>query len=92
MHADKGNKHNMRTVIPFSIYRCMDMGLHIIVACYHSLPLFACMLHFDLVSILFGTSIPTTFKILVKMFLHLLYVAIHITDMLSMRKWYPTIE
>ena len=41
-----------------------------IVACYHPLPSSACMLHFDLVSILFGTSIPTSFKILVKMFLH----------------------
>ena len=30
------------------------------------------MLHFDLVSILFGTSIPTSFNILVKMFLHFL--------------------
>ena len=28
-------------------------------------------LNFDLVSILFGTSIPTSFNILVKMFLHL---------------------
>ena len=28
-------------------------------------------LHFDLVSLLFGTSIPTSFNILVKMFLHL---------------------
>ena len=28
----------------------------------------ACMLNFDLVSILFGTSIPTPFNILVKMF------------------------
>ena len=27
-----------------------------IVACYHPLPLSACMLHFDLVSILFGTQ------------------------------------
>ena len=33
----------------------------------------ACMLHFDLVSILFGTSIPTSFNILVKMFLHLFH-------------------
>ena len=39
-----------------------------IVACYHPLPLSACMLHFDLVSIFFGTSIPTSFNILVKMF------------------------
>ena len=39
-----------------------------IVACYHPLPLSACMLNFDLVSILFGTSIPTSFNILVKMF------------------------
>ena len=44
-------------------------------ACYDScmlssLPLFSCILHFDLVSILFGTSIPTSFNILVKMFLH----------------------
>ena len=54
-----------------------------IVACYHPLPLSACMLHFDLVSILFGTSIPTSFNILVKMFLHLFHwfllcVATHI--------------
>ena len=42
-----------------------------IVACYHPLPLSACMLNFDLVSILFSTSIPTSFNILVKMFLHL---------------------
>ena len=42
-----------------------------IVACYHPLPLNACMVYFDLVSILFGTSIPTSFNILVKMFLHL---------------------
>ena len=42
-----------------------------IVACYHPLPLSACMLNFDLVSILSGTSIPTSFNILVKMFLHL---------------------
>ena len=41
-----------------------------IVACYHPLPLSACMLHFDLVSIPFGTSIPTSFNILVKMFLY----------------------
>ena len=44
-----------------------------VVACYHSLPLSACMLHFDLVPILFGTSIPTSFNILVKMFLHLFH-------------------
>ena len=45
------------------------MGLHVmIVACYHSLPLPACMLHFDLVSMIFGTSIHTSFNILVKMF------------------------
>ena len=45
-----------------------------IVACYHPLPLSACMLNFDLVSILFGmTSIPTFFNILVKMFLHLFH-------------------
>ena len=42
-----------------------------IVACYRPLPLNACMVYFDLVSILFGTSIPTSFNILVKMFLHL---------------------
>ena len=39
-----------------------------IIACYHPLPLPTCMLHFDLVSMLFGTSIPTSFNILVKMF------------------------
>ena len=44
-----------------------------IVACYHPLPLSACMLKFDLVSILFGTSVPTSFNILVKMFLHLFH-------------------
>ena len=54
-----------------------------IVACYHPLPLSSCMLHFDLVSILFGTSIPTSFNILVKMFSHLFHwflvcVATHI--------------
>ena len=38
-----------------------------IVACYHPS---ACMLHFDLVSLLFGASIPTSSNILVKMFLH----------------------
>ena len=45
-----------------------------IVACYHPLPWSACMLHFDLVSILFGTSIPTSFNILVKMFLHFIII------------------
>ena len=44
-----------------------------IVACYHPLPLNACMVYFDLVSILFGTSIPTSFNILVKMFLHFIH-------------------
>ena len=44
-----------------------------IVACYHPLPLPACMLYFDLVSIPFGTSLPTSFNILVKMFLHLFH-------------------
>ena len=49
-----------------------------IVACYHPLPLSACMLHFDLVSILFGTLIPTSFNILVKMFLHfIMYIYVH---------------
>ena len=47
-----------------SIEKC---SMHAIVACYHPLPLSACMLHFDLVFILFGTSIPTSFNILVKM-------------------------
>ena len=42
-----------------------------IVACYHPLTLSACMLNFDLVSIPFSTSIPTSFNILVKMLLHL---------------------
>ena len=44
-----------------------------IVAYYHPLPLSACMLHFELVSILFGTLIPTSFNMLVKMFLHLFH-------------------
>ena len=44
-----------------------------IVACYHPLLLSACMLNFDLLSVLFGTSIPTSFNILVKMFLHLFH-------------------
>ena len=42
----------------------------VIVACYHPLPLPVFMLHFDLVSMPFGTSIPTSFNILMKMFLH----------------------
>ena len=50
-----------------------------IVACYHPLPLSACMLNFDLVSILSGTSIPTSFNILMKMFLHL-YIYIYIRE------------
>ena len=50
-----------------------------IVACYHPLPLSACMVYFDLVSILFATSIPTSFDILVKMFLHFyIYIYIYI--------------
>ena len=66
-----------------------------IVACYHPLPLCACMLHFDLVSILFGTSIPTSFNILVKMFLHLFHwfllcVATHI-NLLTFQFYLPHI-
>ena len=34
-----------------------------IAGCYHPLHFSACMLHFELVSILFGTSIPTPFNI-----------------------------
>ena len=53
-----------------------------IVACYHPLPLSVCicMMHFDLVSVLFGTSNPTSFNILGKHLFHLLvlYVATHI--------------
>ena len=64
------NNHNMRN--PISLH--LKGVTHVmIVACYHPLPLSACMLHFDLVSILFDTSIPTSFNILVKMFLHLYY-------------------
>ena len=52
-------------VTPFSIYRCRNMWV-MIVACYHPLPLLACLLlhaHLfaccmHLVSLLFGTSIP----------------------------------
>ena len=33
-----------------------------IVACYHPLPLPACMLNFDLVSMPFGAPIPTSFS------------------------------
>ena len=65
------NNHNMRKGIPTSV-NTKRVTHVMIVACYHPLPLSACMLHFDLVSILFGTSIPTFFNILVKMFLHLL--------------------
>ena len=50
-----------------------------IVACYRPLPSSACMVYFDLVSILFGTSIPTSFNILVKMFLHLYIRPLRIT-------------
>ena len=53
-----------------------------IIACYHPLPLSACMVYFDLVSILFGTSIPTSFIILVKMFLHFICSYSHVfTDL-----------
>ena len=54
-----------------NIFTKMGYGVtHVmIVACYHSLPLSACMPNFDLV----GTSIPTSFNILVKMFLHLFH-------------------
>ena len=62
-----------------------------IVACYHPLPLSACMLNFDLVSILFGTSIPTSFNILVKMFLHL-YIYIMGTVILMCVKFYAHID
>ena len=48
--------------------------MHIMIAaCYHPLPLSACMLNFDHVSVLFGTSIPTSFNILVKIF-YTLYI------------------
>ena len=54
-----------------------------IVACYHLMPLSACILHFDPVSILFGTSIPTSFNILVKIFLHFSTIEYNIeTDIL----------
>ena len=43
-------------------------------ACYHPLPFSACMLNFDLVSILFGASIPTSLNILVKMFINMYLV------------------
>ena len=39
----------------------------------HADNMIACMLNFDFVSIPFGTSIPTSFNILVKMFLHLFH-------------------
>ena len=55
-----------------------------IVACYHSLPLSACMLHYNLVSIPFGTSIPTSFNILVKMFLVSLVFTVYINLLTSM--------
>ena len=74
------NNHNMRNPISLTSvktiwgYACYDCCM---------LPLSACMLNFDLVSILFGTSIPTSFNILVKMFLHLciyiyIYIYIHV--------------
>ena len=51
------------------------------------LPLSVCILHFDLVSILFGTltlRFPTSFNILVKMFLHLyIYIRVFFTFTLS---------
>ena len=63
--------HNMRNPIFTDVgiwgYACYDCCM------LSSLPLSACMLNFDLVSILFGTSIPTSFNILVKMFLHLFH-------------------
>ena len=76
MHAQRQgmivcNNHNMRNPISLHLKGVNKLMHVMIVACYHPLPLSACMLHFDLVSILFGTSIPTSFNILVKMFLHL---------------------
>ena len=62
------NNHNMRNPISLHLYILKGVTYVMIGACYHPLPLSACMLHFDLVSILFGTSIPTSFNILVKMF------------------------
>ena len=57
------NNHNMRNPIFTDVgiwgYACYD-------CCMLSSP--ACMLNFDLVSVLFGISIPTSFNILVKMF------------------------
>ena len=48
------NNHNMRN--PMSLLIKYGVTHVMIVACYHPLPLSACMLNFDLVSILFGTS------------------------------------
>ena len=48
-------------------YACYD-------CCMLSSP--GCMLHFDLVSILFGTLNPTSVNILVKMFLHLFLLCV----------------
>ena len=61
------NNH-MRNPISLHLQILKGVTHVIIVACYHLLPLSACMLNFDLVSILFGTSIPIS----VKMFLHYL--------------------
>ena len=65
------NNHNMRNPIFTDVgiwgYACYDCCM------LSSLPLSSCMLNFDLVSILSGTSIPTSFNILVKMFLHLFH-------------------
>ena len=69
--GDDSMQHNMRNPLEFT-----DVGIWgyaCYVACYRPLPLSACMVYFDLVSILFGTSIPTSFNILVKMFLHLFH-------------------
>ena len=54
--------------VPKSIKTRLKCSMHAIVPC---LP--ACMLHFDLVSMLLGTSIPISFNILVIMFLHLFH-------------------
>ena len=44
----------------------------IIVACPHPM---CCCIYTALVSLLFGTVIPTSFNILMEMFLHLLYIS-----------------
>ena len=80
--------HNMRN--PFSIYRCRDMGLHMLRLLHAIIPCLCLHACCTLTLFLYFVALQslTSFNILVKMFLHLFHcfllcVATHITRVLS---------